>query len=95
MLAEILAKHKTKILFEDEEGVIVTLSAKSANVVPVMLPVTVFVDCTTCKIAPAPRFAAVTAPAAIMSASTMPSGNPPTETPVIVPSPSIVIGMIS
>ena len=35
-----------------------------------------------------------TASAAIISVSTIPSGKPPTETPVIVPVPLIAIGII-
>lgn len=53
-------------------------------------------DCT-CKIDPAgsdPIFAPVTALVASMSVSTMPSGNPPTDTPVIVPDPLMLIAMV-
>ena len=86
---EQFAVNITKILLLVDDGVIDTdIPGMSTNVfvlLDVKLPTSVLTVCLTCKIAPAPRLAAVTAPAAIISVSTMPSGKPPTETPVMTP----------
>ena len=57
----------------------------------------VFFTCNTCNILPPTivDLAGVTALAAIMSVSTIPSGKPPTEIPVIVPLPFICIAILN
>ena len=84
-------------VLDDDNGVWFTvklLISKYEVLVPSVKVAVLTYDVLTIFPKPGFAFASVTALAAIISVSTIPSGKPPTEIPVTVPDPLIEIGII-